>query len=65
MKEKPKAFFLELNGKIIGIYKTLNGAVRRARRTEYKSYEDVLNLFDNNGDYYNPLNGEKKENFPS
>ena len=48
MKEKPKAFFLELNGKIIGIYKTLNGAVRRARRTEYKSYEDVLNLFDNN-----------------
>jgi len=65
MKEKPKAFFLELNGKIIGIYKTLNGAVRRARRTEYERDKDVLNLFDNNGDYYNPLNGEQKEDSQS
>lgn len=61
MDKKPRAFFVELNGKIIGVYKTLNGAVRRARRTDFNSCDDVLSLFDNNGDMYKPLTGDKKE----
>ena len=57
-KGKIEAYFVDYNGKIMGIYRTLNGALRMIRNKDFKDDTDnTLRLVDNNGDMYNPYNG--------
>lgn len=61
-KRKPRAYFVEYNGKIMGIYKTLLGALKLIKRKGWQDdFDNSLWLVDNNGDSYNPLNGELKK----
>lgn len=57
-KGKPTWFYVDYNGKFIAMYKTLNGALRYIQRRGLKDdLDNSLYLVDNEGDMYNPLNG--------
>ena len=59
-KRKPKAFFVDYNGKIMGIYKTLNGALKLIQRKDFKNDDkNTLLLYDDRGDMYDTTNGNK------
>lgn len=61
-KKKPTRFFVEYNAKIMGVYKSLRCALNLIKRKGWQDdFDNSLWLVDNNGDTYNPLNGEKKK----
>ena len=60
--KKPRYYFVEYNSKVVGIYKTLLGALKLIKRKGYRSdFDNDLWLVDNNGVTYNPMNGEVKK----
>lgn len=54
-----RAYYVEYNCKFIAMYKTLNGALKFIERKGLKNdYDNIVRLFDNNGNEYNTLNGK-------
>lgn len=63
-KRRPTRFFVEYNGKIMGSYKYLSGALNLIKRKPWKDdFDNTLWLYDNNGDHYSPFSGVKKNHF--
>ena len=55
-----KTYFVEYNCKFIAIYKTINGALKFIQRKGYKNdCDNLLRLWDNQGNEYNTINGNK------
>lgn len=55
MAKKIKAYFVEYNGKYVGIYKTLRGAFNFVQKKGLKDDEsNSLRVFDDKGNHYNP-----------
>jgi len=60
MKGKIRAYFVDYNGKYVGIYKTLRGALNLISRKGYKNdYDNTVRLVDDKGNMYNTYNGNK------
>ena len=56
---KPTKFYVEYNGSILGLYKSLSRALNLIKRKGWKDDEDnSLYLFDDLGNAYNPQTGE-------
>lgn len=52
-------YYVEYNAKLMGIYKSLKSAINLISRKGWKNDDlNLLYLFDNEGEYYNPKNGE-------
>lgn len=57
-----KCFFVEYNGKFMSDYKTMKATLNFIKRKGYKNDEDnVLNVFDQDGNHYDPITGEPIE----
>lgn len=58
--KKPTRFWVEYNGKYVGIYKTLKGALNLISRKGFQDdIDNTLRIVDNNGDMYNVISGNK------
>ena len=56
---KPTKFYVEYNCSIVGLYKSLSRALNLIKRKGWKDDEDnLLCLFDDLGNAYNPQTGE-------
>lgn len=52
-------YYVEYNAKLMGIYKSLRSAINLISRKGWKNDDlNLLYIFDSEGEYYNPQNGE-------
>lgn len=51
-------YFVEYNAKIMGVYKTLRGALNLCKRKPWQNdLDNVLLVYDSKGEMYNPITG--------
>lgn len=57
-----KKIYVRYNAKLMGCYKSLKSAMNLISRKGWKNDEyNMLDLFDEEGNYYSPVNGESIE----
>lgn len=58
--EKPTRFWVEYNGKYIADYKSVKACMNFINKKGLQdNFDNTLRIFDNNGDMYNVINGNK------
>lgn len=58
--KKANYFWIEYNGKYIAEYKSVRACINFiSRKSLFNDCDNVLDIVDNNGDFYNVITGEK------